>query len=179
MGDEYVPERDFRNRTYPVLTILPHPLKRLYYEARARFGVDIANFIIYAYQEYGTHVAAHIARKILSFRDFGSLMTYLESMAARLSTGKNEVARRIFMYKFNYYHDQLLTMLKKGEYDEDVKKLAVKIFITCARVGVIAYPACTIKVARYLAGKAKRVPQKCMYVYDVYRRVTGAERGEH
>lgn len=179
---EYVPEvTPLSDHYYPTIPFfLPPRLRAKYVQILNKFGRDIANLVIFTYKEYGAQLANTVADKILSFNDFKSLFNFLMSNVSKLYIGRKEVATMIIRFKFNYYHEQLLDKLKRIN-DEEVKKLAVDVFLTCSRVGAIPSPICAIEVARYLRKAIKGEQcnidkqnlRRCKYALDIYMRLKG------
>jgi len=168
-GLEMVPERDFWSRSI-LHSMVPRPIAGHFFQVKERFGMDVANLVLYAYREWGEDVAVALARKILSFGSFGELIQFLEERARMLpEEGRGAVNSLLFSYLYSHHFSKVLEERERA--CEPARKLAAEVFHTLASVGLFYTPHCVVQVAEVEAGCRKRVSKRCLKTYEAYTRL--------
>jgi len=168
---EMVPEKNFWERSRPVLPVLPRGLKRLYVEVERRFGREIASLVIMAYREWGDMVARRVAEKLLSFDSFDDLVEHLKSRAWKLGFGREIVSSLLYSYQFSHLFDELMEERKHA--CPEARKEMMRLFQFFVERGQFYSATCIRAIAEYNVGCADRVPYNCKSAYRAYRELTG------
>lgn len=165
---ELVPERNWQERASPILFVpgVPHDIVREYLTIKNRFGVDIANLVLYAYKKWGRKVARTLAYRILQFDTFEEAIKFLESKISLFDEkSKKILSGLIYSFKYSNYFDKLLKMLPDAEKEcPGTWDLSVNIFHTLARRGLFYSPECIVSYVKVRLGCAEKVKSKCKSV---------------
>lgn len=168
--DEYVPERNWRDRASPILFIpgVPHDIIHEYLEVKKRFGIDIANLVLFTYKQWGRRVAKNLANKILRFDSFDELVRFLESKINMFDTkSKKVLSGLIYSFKYSYFFDTLLSIVNNNVHDcPTARDIAIKVFHCLASKGLFYSPDCIVEYAviRARCRDNGRVRAKCRSV---------------
>lgn len=165
---EYVPEKNWRERTSPLLFIpgVPKEILSEFMEIKKRFGIDIANLVLFAYKTWGRRVAHVLANNILQFGSFEEVIKYLESKVSLFDVNSRKVlSGLIHMYKYNYYFNELLRIVENHEHTcPGIKILAIAIYHRLAGRGVFYSPDCIVNYAGVHLGCMNRIKSTCKSV---------------
>ena len=170
---ELVPEKNFWDRTSPVST-LPRPISKYFIQVKHKFGIDIANLVIFAYREWGKDVAVMFAKKVLEFESFEELVRFLQARAKRIGEGREILNNMIYNFQYSHYLNQLLEIREK--ICSDSWELSTRIFHMMAGIGLFYSPECIGKIAEYEVGCRKTIPRKCERAFETYIKLK--EKGE-
>jgi hypothetical protein len=168
--EEYqmVPERDFWERTSP-LSLVPKPIAKYFFMVKERFGMDIANLVIFAYKEWGKDVAIPFAKKLLEFNSFDELIRFLQKRAKRIGEGRELLNNLIFSFQYSRNLEMLIEEKKNA--CEKARDLATNIFHLFASVGLFYAPQCIVQIAEYEAGCREKIAKRCKRAYTVYKKL--------
>jgi len=168
-SDDLEPGRDRWSRSAPHST-LPPEISQLYWEIRHKFGIVLANLVLFAYQEWGPRVARELAREILKYDDFEEVILELEDRVRRLGPGREAVARIIWNLKYQKYFEELSRLRDQAcRWD-----IATELFHSLAQIGYFFPPKCIVNVANYLA-RCEGLKKECARVCDAIREIIGDE----
>lgn len=139
---EFWPERGYRERTRVIRLLPPYVI-----EVRKRFGVDIANIVLFVKKTWGDATARALARRILQYTSVHEVIRELERKVSLLDPDSRRIlSELVFRIKYNTYLDSLVSKLR-GE-DECVQREALRYFHKHARDGVFYAPSHVIARAR-------------------------------
>ena len=162
---KFVPERNWRERASPIFFVpgVPHDIAREYLSIKKRFGIDIANLVLYAYKTWGKKVARTLAYRILQFESFEEAIKYLESkMSLFDKKSRRLLSSLIYTFKFNYYFEELLKLLPPLEEKcPGVWDLSVSIFHRLAKRGLFYSPDCITNYVLIKKGCEDKLKSKC------------------
>lgn len=165
---ELVPEKNFWDRTSPVST-LPKAVSRYFIEVKQKFGIDVANLVLFAYREWGKDVAIVFARKILEFNSFEELIRFLQARAKRIGEGREILNNMIYSFQYTYYLNEMVSV--KDDLCEKARDLAIRIFHSMAGIGLFYSPDCIGKIAEYKVGCRNSIPKRCERAFDTYSKL--------
>ena len=173
-GDEFVPERDLWKRSGPIAVGIPHQLKDYYFEIKSRYGIDIANLVLFAYHEWGLDAARSFARKLLAIDSFDNLIKFLEKRAKRFGDGRDTVSTLIYMYTYSKYFNDVLEKAERSKCP-GAREKAVQYYHSLARNGLFFPPDCIVLVAEMDSGCRNSVPKRCIRTSEAIRKLGGAQ----
>jgi len=162
---EVVPERNFWDRSFPV-SLIPKSIAKYFFQVKEKFGLDIANLVLFIYKDQGKEVATAFANKVLEFNSFEQLMRFLEARTKRLGNGRELVNSLLFTYRYSYYFNEISAKLKNA--CSEAKDKAVEIFNTFVSYGYFYAPTCIIQIAEVESGCKNDVAKRCKSAFDTY-----------
>ena len=178
-ADEYVPERNWRERTYPVPFIrgVPKDIIHQYILIKRKYGVELANLIVFAYRTWGKRVARSLANKILSFDSFEDVIRFLEKKATLFDVeSRKRIANIIYTFRYGYYFDRVVELSRAKESScKGVWHYSVKLFHFLARRGIFLHPECIVSYSMEKLGCVDKIPPRCRVVEDVVAKVMSSD----
>lgn len=166
---EYAPEREWWKRTYPI-DILPKPIAGEFHAIRRKFGIDIANLVLFVYKIWGSDVSKALARRILSFDDHESLYSFLVSKIDLFDERSRKIlSTMIHVYKYTHYVDELIKLA--SEYEKEcpgVRDEALDLYHSLALRGHYYTPDCIVIYVMRVKG-CVNIPSadpRCRNVFD-------------
>lgn len=173
---EYVPERDWWKRTHPV-EILPKQIAGEFHLVKKRFGIDIANLVLFVYKTWGADVAKTLAKRILMFESHEDLFRFLVSKIDLF----DERSRRILstmlqVYKYTHHVDELFDLV--AEYEKKCPGLRDKslaLYHLLAIRGHFYTPDCIVLYSIRVLGCKDVSPTdpRCQKVFEHIERMVG------
>ena len=149
---EMVPERNWRERAGVIryLPGVPHDIYSEYKELRRRFGIEVANLVLYAYKTWSKVVAKSLAYKMLQFYEFDEMIAYLEEKVSLFDDeGRKLLSSLIYKFRYSYWFERLLNELSKKRKDEcNIREVALEAYHKMARRGIFIAPQCIVQYAK-------------------------------
>lgn len=171
---EYVPERDYWKRTHPV-DMIPSDIKREFHSVRRKFGMDIANIVLFAYREWGVDVARSLAKKILSFDSHDELYRFLSSKIDLFDERSRKILSYLMqVYKYTHYVDELNQIISELESKcPGVRDKAFSLYHALALNGYYYTPDCIVLYVLQVLNCRETyvVNQRCKNVFDNIRKL--------
>jgi len=172
-NDVYMPERNWRDRVSPMLVIgIPQEIYRDIQLIRKKFGIDIANIVLFTYNSWGSRTAKLLIRKINMFDSLDDLLRFLEEKVSMFDEKSRAILSNLILrIKMNRYFDELIEIARKQEeVCPGVYDLSVKIFHESIARGQFHSPECIVDIAVSIKCK-KKLKSICTSVMEAIKPV--------
>lgn len=173
---DYVPEREWWKRTHPI-EVLPKQIAGEFHAVRKKFGMDIANLVLFVYNEWGPDVAKALAKRILMFDNHGELFRFLVSKIDLFDERSRTVLSALLhMYKYRYYIDELFSIVSNYEKTcPGLRDKSLALFHFLAVRGHYYTPECIVFYSMHVL-KCKDVSEsRCRKVFEHIERMVSKE----
>lgn len=175
----YVPERDWWKRTYPV-EVLPKPIASEFHAVRRRFGIDIANLVLFVYKTWGASIAKVLARRILMFENHEELFKFLVSKIDLFDERSRKILSSMLqVYRYAHYFDELISIASELEKRcPGVRDKSLKLYHQLVVKGYFYTPDCVALYSVYILGcrDVSIADPKCRKVFEHISKVVEGEK---
>lgn len=160
--DDLVPERNWRDRAYPI-SMIPSEIRRVYYEIKAKYGTNIANLVYVAYMSWGAAVARAVAAKILSFQSADDVLRFLQARSEMFNEeSKRALASMIFLMKYDDGFEELIKMAKDvEEVCHGAADASLKVYHELAKKGYFFSPECVVNYVMVAMNCTSTIKRTC------------------
>jgi len=163
----YYPEKGWKDRTAPIMYVpgLPQEFVSDFLEIKRRFGIDIANIIIFTYRKHGPRVTSLLIKRMKRFDSFDELLEFLESKISMFDAESRKILNaKITEIKIMYYFKKLLNELDERKCQGTERETIIQVFHELVKRGIFYSPDCIINVVEAKLHN-KSIKTGCKQVY--------------